>query len=102
MKRSFTFLSMLLLVAMLAAACAPAATVAPTTAPQPTTPPAATQPPAATAAPTTDYSKVGPELAAAFTGKYKGTVVTMSGPFTAQDTVKFNQSVKDFQDKTGI
>jgi alpha-glucoside transport system substrate-binding protein len=51
---------------------------------------------------TTDYSKVGPELAAAFQGKYKGTIVSMSGPFTAQDTVKFNQSVKDFQDKTGI
>jgi alpha-glucoside transport system substrate-binding protein len=45
---------------------------------------------------------VGPELAAAFQGKYKGTIVTMSGPFTAQDTVKFNQSIQDFQDKTGI
>jgi len=49
-----------------------------------------------------DYSKVGPELAAAFQGKYKGTVVNMAGPFTDQDAVKFNQSVKDFEDKTGI
>jgi alpha-glucoside transport system substrate-binding protein len=115
--------------ATILAACAPA--VATTAAPQPTTaPPAATQPPAPTAmpaatqapaatampaatqaaaatpttaaAPPTDYSKVGPELAAAFTGKYKGTVVNMAGPFTDQDAVKFNQSVKDFQDKTGI
>jgi alpha-glucoside transport system substrate-binding protein len=49
-----------------------------------------------------DYSKVGPELAAAFQGKYKGTIVTMTGPFTAQDTVKFNESIADFQQKTGI
>ncbi len=26
----------------------------------------------------------------------------MAGPFTDQDTVKFNNSIKDFQDKTGI
>jgi alpha-glucoside transport system substrate-binding protein len=49
-----------------------------------------------------DYSKVGPELAAAFQGKYKGTVVDMTGPFTDQDAVKFNQSVADFEQKTGI
>jgi len=116
---------------MLLAACAPAATPAPaaTQPPAPTQPPAATQPPAPTAttapaatqaaAPTAttaaamqptattaaaafDYSQVGPELAAAFQGKYKGTVVNMAGPFTDQDTVKFNQSIKDFEDKTGI
>jgi alpha-glucoside transport system substrate-binding protein len=67
--------------------------------------PAATA--AATVAPTTaastfDYSQVGPELAAAFTGKYKGTVVNMAGPFTDQDTVKFNAAVADFEAKTGI
>lgn len=54
------------------------------------------------AASTTDYAKVGPELAAAFEGKYKGTKVTMAGPFTDQDAVKFNESIKDFQEKTGI
>ncbi len=26
----------------------------------------------------------------------------MAGPFTDQDTVKFNQSIKDFENKTGI
>ncbi len=58
-----------------------------------------TEAPAAT---TTDYSKVGPELVAAFAGKYKGTTVTMDGPFTDQDAVKFDDSIKDFEDKTGI
>jgi len=117
MKRSFTFLSLFMLVAMVLAACAPAATptaqviiqtqVVQQTAvvqqtvvvPQVIT---ATAPPVPTAGPTADYSKVGPELAAAFTGKYKGTTVSMAGPFTDQDTVKFNQSIADFQNKTGI
>jgi alpha-glucoside transport system substrate-binding protein len=66
-----------------------------------------TQVVAPTAVPTeaivaTDYAKVGPELVAAFQGQYKGTIVNMAGPFTDQDTVKFNQSIKEFQDKTGI
>jgi alpha-glucoside transport system substrate-binding protein len=41
-------------------------------------------------------------LADAYAGKLKGTVVTMSGPFTDNDAVKFNESVKDFETKTGI
>ena len=49
-----------------------------------------------------DYSRVGDELAQAFTGKYKGKTVTIAGPFSDQDTVKFNDSLKDFEDKTGI
>jgi alpha-glucoside transport system substrate-binding protein len=132
MNRSFKVASIIVIFAMLLVACTPAATQAPAAAPTtppaaaPTTPPAAapTTPPAAapttpaaaapttaaaaapTTAPaattTTDYSKVGPELAAAFQGKYKGTVVDMAGPFTDQDAVKFNQSVADFEQKTGI
>ena len=35
-------------------------------------------------------------------GEFKGTVVTMTGPFTDEDAVKFNNAVKDFEDKTGI
>jgi alpha-glucoside transport system substrate-binding protein len=50
----------------------------------------------------TDYSKVGAELVDAFAGKYKGTVVTMAGPFTDNDAVVFDASIKDFEDKTGI
>ncbi|MEI8095479.1 MAG: ABC transporter substrate-binding protein [Spirochaetales bacterium] len=41
-------------------------------------------------------------LADAFAGKLKGKTVTMSGPFTDNDAVKFNDSVKDFTAKTGI
>ena len=44
----------------------------------------------------------GQELANAYAGMYKGTVVTMAGPFTDQDEVVFNDSIKPFEDKTGI
>ncbi|NTW04069.1 MAG: hypothetical protein HGA19_22815, partial [Oscillochloris sp.] len=33
---------------------------------------------------------ISPELAAAFAGDYKGTTVTMAGPFVDEDAVKFN------------
>jgi alpha-glucoside transport system substrate-binding protein len=35
-------------------------------------------------------------------GKYKGTKVTMFGPFGGDDEVKFNNSMKDFEAATGI
>lgn len=41
-------------------------------------------------------------LADAMAGKFKGTTVTMSGPFVDNDAVKFNDSMKSFQDQTGI
>ena len=44
----------------------------------------------------------GQELANAYDGQYTGKVVTMSGPFTDQDEVIFNDSIKGFEDKTGI
>ena len=44
----------------------------------------------------------GQELANAYAGMYKGTVVTMAGPFTDQDEVVFNDSIKAFENKTGI
>jgi alpha-glucoside transport system substrate-binding protein len=50
----------------------------------------------------TDYSKVGKELVDAFAGKYKGTKVDFYGPFSGQDEVKFNNSVKAFTAATGI
>lgn len=41
-------------------------------------------------------------LSDAFAGKFKGKVITMSGPFVDNDAVKFDQSMKDFEAKTGI
>nr|WP_290667765.1 ABC transporter substrate-binding protein [Ardenticatena sp.] len=38
----------------------------------------------------------------ALAGEFKGTVVTMTGPFTDEDAVKFNESVREFEDATGI
>ncbi len=42
------------------------------------------------------------ELDAAYAGDYKGTVVSMSGPFTDEDAVKFNNSIAEFEKATGI
>ena len=39
---------------------------------------------------------------AAPTQQFKGKVVTMAGPFTDNDAVKFDESVKSFEEKTGI
>ena len=44
----------------------------------------------------------GQELANAYAGMYTGKVVTMAGPFTDQDEVVFNDSIKGFEEKTGI
>jgi alpha-glucoside transport system substrate-binding protein len=41
-------------------------------------------------------------LADAWAGKFKGKVVTMTGPFVDNDAVKFNESLKEFTAKTGI
>lgn len=42
------------------------------------------------------------ELQAACSGELAGTVVTMTGPFTEGDEVKFNQAVAEFEEWTGI
>lgn len=44
----------------------------------------------------------GPEYEDALAGKFKGTKVTMFGAFGDQDEVKFNNTLKEFEDKTGI
>ncbi|WP_424992001.1 ABC transporter substrate-binding protein [Paenibacillus castaneae] len=41
-------------------------------------------------------------LAKAMNGDFKGKKVTMFGPFTDADEVKFNESIKAFEEKTGI
>ena len=91
-------LSMLMVFAMLLGACAPAATE--TAAPEePVVEEPAEEEPSGEASP---YDKVGPELVKAFAGEYKGTVVTMAGPFTDNDAVVFDASIADFEAKTGI
>ncbi len=44
----------------------------------------------------------GGELEKALTGEYTGTTVTVDGPFTNPDDVRFAESMKAFQDATGI
>jgi len=45
---------------------------------------------------------ISTELADAFTGKFKGTKVSITGPQTAEDANKFNDTFKDFEEATGI
>ncbi len=90
-----------------------AATEAPAAATEAPAAAAATEAPAeATTAPATSgggmdaliakADSIGPELAAAFAGEYKGTTVIVDGPFADVDAVKFNESMKSFEDATGI
>jgi alpha-glucoside transport system substrate-binding protein len=122
--KGFSFAALLLLTSLILAACGGAATQAPTAAAPaaaPTAAPAAEAPTAApaaepptamaeaTAAPaaeapasTTDYSKIGPELADAFAGKYKGTTVSLLHGLSGEEENKFKAQFTDFQAKTGI
>ncbi len=106
MKSFWKMLAVLMIATMLVTACAPAATEAPAPVePAPAEPVAATEAPAPVApeapaepaAPPAMVYPAGQELTDAFAGKYKGTVVTMQGPFTDADAVKFDNSVKSFR-----
>lgn len=48
------------------------------------------------------WTNMSAELTAACKGELDGKVVTMNGPFTGEDEVKFNASVKEFEAWTGI
>jgi alpha-glucoside transport system substrate-binding protein len=100
----WSMLSIAVLASMILAACAPAteapATEAPATEMPATEAPATEMP--ATEAPATEAMAQGQEINDAYAGMYKGTVVTMTGPFTDNDAVKFDASVKAFEDATGI
>jgi alpha-glucoside transport system substrate-binding protein len=48
------------------------------------------------------WSMMSAELESACKGELAGTVVTMSGPFTDEDEVKFNASIAEFEAWTGI
>jgi alpha-glucoside transport system substrate-binding protein len=103
-KTIWQMLGLLVVMAMFLAACGPAATEAPAATDAPATEaPAATDAPAATEAPATvEALPQGQELANAYAGQYAGTVVTMTGPFTDADAVIFEESIKSFEEATGI
>jgi alpha-glucoside transport system substrate-binding protein len=110
----------MVMASMILAACGGGATQAPAA----TQPPAATEPPAMTEAPTEAMTEApteamteapampevsfavmpGGELEKAITGAYKGTTVTVDGAFEGNDPdgVKFDQSMKAFEEATGI
>jgi len=60
--------------------------------------------PAAPAAPAAEEEMAEPDsyLEAAFAGEYKGKVVSMTGPFTDEDAVKFDATIASFEEATGI
>ncbi|HKP55019.1 MAG TPA: ABC transporter substrate-binding protein [Chloroflexia bacterium] len=124
-RKRFSILALLVISSLVLASCggtatptaAPAtampATAMPATAMPATAMPATVVPTAMTAeSPTAmaamtpgasmDRSMVGAELADAYAGKYKGTKVTMYGPFGDEDEIKFNNSLKEFEAATGI
>ncbi|MDX2140854.1 MAG: ABC transporter substrate-binding protein [Chloroflexota bacterium] len=49
-----------------------------------------------------DEATMTAELISACAGELAGTVVTMTGPFTDQDEVKFNEAIAPFEEWTGI
>src|SRR5215213_7702157 len=120
--KGFSLAALLLLASLILAACgggantqaptaaAPAAAPtaasaeAPTAMAEPTAAAGAEAPTAMAAAPagTTDYSKIGQELADAFAGKYKGTTVSLSHGLSGEEENKFKAQFTDFQAKTGI
>lgn len=96
-KRSTLWISVALLVilSMVLGACRAQPTETSTVV-EPTQPPAVAQP-------TEPPAPAGEGfLARAYAGEFSGTVVTMTGPFTDEDAVKFNNSMADFEAKTGI
>jgi alpha-glucoside transport system substrate-binding protein len=104
-KKTIWFLiSLLVLFTLLIAACGPAE--APEEAPEPTA--VSTTAPEATSPPMEDMPDVGFAvlpggfLERAINGEFSGTEVTVDGPFTDPDDLRFFESVEAFEDATGI
>lgn len=93
--RIFKLVALLMIAAMLLSSCGGA---------QATQKPVDTKPaqPTTASQPEVKLPPTGQELIDAYAGKFKGTKVSMSGPFVDADAVKFDNSVKDFENKTGI
>jgi alpha-glucoside transport system substrate-binding protein len=113
-----TILSLLLVLALVLAACGGGAQEAtPTEAPVEETAPTEEAAPAEEEAEPTEASAAGDtvpaeglpfpvmaggSLEAALNGEYAGTTVVVDGPFADEDAVKFEQSVSFFEEATGI
>lgn len=85
---------------MMLSACGGGNNAAPTDPPAPTVSPTADNNEKSTNTPSAEPS--GSPLELAMNGEYKGTKVTMFGPFVDADQVKFETSIKEFEEKTGI
>jgi len=106
-KYSWQLLIAMAAVAVIASACSsatPAATAAPTEAATAamTQAPTAAMTEAMTEAATATQAASSDYLDRAMAGEFKGKTVTATGPFTDQDAQKYNDTMKDFEDKTGI
>lgn len=116
MKRSlFSLLALVVILTMVLAACGATAepeVTEPTAAPEVTEPTAAPEP---TKAPEVEEPTAeeptgeaafpvmpGGYLEKALAGEYAGTTVTVDGPFTNPDDVRFNESMAAFEEATGI
>lgn len=102
MKKIFwQMFALLVVTSLLLAACGGGAATTEAPATEAATEAPATE--AATEAPAgVEALPQGQELANAFAGEYAGTVVTMTGPFTDADAVIFEESIKEFEEATGI
>ena len=96
-QRLFWVFSLLVVVAMVLAAC-------PSSSPAPVAEePAAAEPAADTGTQPEAAAPVdGSALEQAMAGAFDGTIVTILGGFTDQDEVKFNDTIKSFEEATGI
>ncbi len=107
-------LAVLLIIALVNTACGGAAEAQPQQAAAPTAPPALTKETAAatpTPVATEEAEAATQEKAAAaggsyyeraLAGEFKGKVVSILGPFTAEDETKFLASIADFEKQSGI
>jgi alpha-glucoside transport system substrate-binding protein len=109
MKRNLWFVFALLVVfTIVAAQCAAPATEAPPPAATEAPAPAATEAPAPAATEAPMAAEVsfpvmpGGFLEQAINGDFSGTEVTVDGPFVDVDEVRFQESMKAFEDATGI
>jgi alpha-glucoside transport system substrate-binding protein len=101
MKKIFwQMFALLVVTSLLLAACGGGATATEVAATEEAITEASTE--AATEPAMAEALPQGQELADAYAGMYSGTVVTMTGPFTDADAVKFDESVKAFEEATGI